>query len=796
MKKSLLLAAAVGFAMFGCSKSPVDNVEVEGLKTISLTVSASDEADTRVSITPDENNSIWTVQWSAGDCIGVFSEVMDEFAMSSFTDPTGQNATFTGTTSASAGRLVYPYNPSAVSGNILTVDLSSQDCDMKNDFSVLGSSINMISSDIVSLEDAVNPNLKHIGAALQIKTTFSDLDADAEYYIESIELSNVPSVASVNLLSAITATDFMTTSEGTMTINVSNSGALVNAETYVTNVAILPFTLASGDALSVKYTLKSSAEGSNTSRIEKTCTVTNSTGAEADFARALHHTINVDCSVADATVTNATTTLGFFGSGSSSDPYQITSAADLRNLATYVFNNTAFSSYFILTNDIDLGCSEDNVWFPIGSANTGGNKFKSKFDGQGHTITGFYIDNPNLSEYAGLFGVCINGAEITNLNLEGTVKSTASACASFIGRMNNTGCLLENCSFTGELINDGVKDASGSVSGLVGSIAISTSYVKNCYVNITCTQGTAVSGITNDHRGTIENCVVEGTITGAVGPVGGIAQSCYSGITLNTINKINITATGDNIGGFIGLVKGTSYVVNCVNYGDIDSGTNHAGGIIGSATSTAAPESDGMIQNCVNYGTITTPTSANCSPIFAGTAEGVVGSNCYYLAGTAVGGTDQVVDYTTSMTADELATVEFITSLNAYAEDYNAAPFDASGSSLVGWNLAGDFPLPIYGTTPEGIVVTTTQTLWTSVASPNFGGGLGTEASPYVIASAEELAHLAVICESDSQAGVYFTLSTNIDLSGKVWVSIEGFAGNFSYNGYTIQNATSAVFAL
>ena len=61
-----------------------------------------------------------------------------------------------------------------------------------------------------------------------------------------------------------------------------------------------------------------------------------------------------------------------------------------------------------------------NVWSPIG---TTGQVFAGKFDGQGHKISGLYVDSK--VEAAGLFGKVAYTAEIGNFKLvDGIIKST------------------------------------------------------------------------------------------------------------------------------------------------------------------------------------------------------------------------------------------------------------------------------------------------------------------------------------------------------------------------------------
>ena len=98
---------------------------------------------------------------------------------------------------------------------------------------------------------------------------------------------------------------------------------------------------------------------------------------------------------------------------------------------------------------------------------------------------------------------------------------------------------------------------------------------------------------------------------------------------------------------------------------------------------------------------------------------------------------------------------------------------------VVGWGQAG---------TPEGS--------WADNAASAFAGGTGTEDDPYQIATAEQLAYLAVKANEGTlyTLGDYYILTNNIDLSAHQWVPIgrgtsqesKYFDGYFNGNGKTI----------
>lgn len=79
--------------------------------------------------------------------------------------------------------------------------------------------------------------------------------------------------------------------------------------------------------------------------------------------------------------------------------------------------------------------------------------------------------------------------------------------------------------------------------------------------------------------------------------------------------------------------------------------------------------------------------------------------------------------------------------------------------------------------------------------------GAGTEASPYLIESAEQLAFISDMVNGGvtTYENTYFKLMTNIDLNNLTWIPIgaskeRAFKGNFDGNNNTIMNNPAALF--
>ena len=97
--------------------------------------------------------------------------------------------------------------------------------------------------------------------------------------------------------------------------------------------------------------------------------------------------------------------------------------------------------------------------------------------------------------------------------------------------------------------------------------------------------------------------------------------------------------------------------------------------------------------------------------------------------------------------------------------------------------------------------VSAATTYWTDegIVATAFAGGSGTEADPYEIATASQLAKIAADANSSADgdvcSGVYYELTADIDLAGHDWVPIANattkyFSGKILGNGHTIKNMT------
>lgn len=165
----------------------------------------------------------------------------------------------------------------------------------------------------------------------------------------------------------------------------------------------------------------------------------------------------------------ATNVWAWSGSGTSSDPYLITSEADWNTLATNVENGNSYSGkYFKLTADIP------SVSKMVGTSSA---KFSGIFNGDGHTLTfnkgtsGSYFGE----QYCAPFRY-INGATIKRLRVEGTIY-TSNQHAAVIGNANGTNN-IQLC--RSSLVINSSKSGDGTHAGFIGVLDGGTTYFTDC----------------------------------------------------------------------------------------------------------------------------------------------------------------------------------------------------------------------------------------------------------------------------------------------------------------------------
>lgn len=436
------------------------------------------------------------------------------------------------------------------------------------------------------------------------------------------------------------------------------------------------------------------------------------------------------------------------GDGSTEDPYQITSAAELawlrNNINTRVASQGGHGSITekeaygsaVLMNDIDLN---DQAWVPISvvTDTTTRKGYTGTFDGQGHTISGLNaIVDPETSgaKGAALFGH-VYGGTIKNLTVVG--KSTGTSNTAGIAAVLYPGT-ISNCI---SRVTVNCKNTSG---GIVSNMNMNASDSGNLKIVNCGNEGNVVSSYTG--RGT---------------NIGGICGSMSKGEIMGCYNTGAVSTGGMRaVGGIAGSAGGD--VTNCYNIGVVSTSNSNGqqiGGIVGMFSGTT-------LTNCYNTGTVTAP---KYDPI-VGKSSSAAYANCYYIDKT---GTDENEN---ALSAADINTARFATKLGA------AFGSLGSGAPVLMWQT-GAKAVAAFDVTPEDAVVTLTPAAKTAAGENNVF--LLTSGTSYTYTvSASGRADASGALETGSKL---YTIELPAAQAYRVWFNVMDKESSEKITGYTVE---------
>lgn len=201
--------------------------------------------------------------------------------------------------------------------------------------------------------------------------------------------------------------------------------------------------------------------------------------------------------------------------------YQIGTGAELAWYAADV-NGGNNGTKAVITADIDLG---DFDWTPIGGSSAT-KAYKGDFDGQGHTVSGLYI-NDGTATYQGLFGYLAE-ASVRDVTVEGcvTAKTNVGGVVAYLG----ANATIDRCANKADIT------ATGNYIGGIAANTIGTSKITNCYNTGNITGVKYCAGIAGNATAIVENCFNIGKIKGDN------AAACLNGSQLKEENIKNVFA--------------------------------------------------------------------------------------------------------------------------------------------------------------------------------------------------------------------------------------------------------------
>ena len=268
------------------------------------------------------------------------------------------------------------------------------------------------------------------------------------------------------------------------------------------------------------------------------------------------------------------------GEGTETNPYVLSSGANLAYLANSVNGGEAYSGkYFVLSKNINMNFK---AWTSIGKVEA--KPFSGILDGKN-----FAVENITAA-----FIVYANGVTVKNLTLSVKIDTTATV-GGLITKALGAECTIENVTVKGS-----VKGGAANVAGLVGNNAIKT---------------------------TIRNCKNYATVTSTAGFAAGILGSSNAFVIIDTCENYGvINAKGTFVGGIAGLPRTAagSYVANCKNFGDV-TGSAQVGGICGA---TRVKVENGY---CLNTALINKKAASTLNPYGNKTNGGGSGSVAYIV---------------------------------------------------------------------------------------------------------------------------------------------------------------------
>lgn len=443
--------------------------------------------------------------------------------------------------------------------------------------------------------------------------------------------------------------------------------------------------------------------------------------------------------------------------------------------------------------------------------------FTGTFDGNGHTINNINIidedktphpgdgDNQSSSDI-GLFARLGSGGTVKNLKVTGSVSGGERGInvGGIVGA--NNGGIVTNCTFSGSV-------SGGSAMNVGGIVGQNSSSVTDCTFSESLSGNGNVGGIVGQNSGSVTDCANSGSfnISGS-GNFGGVVGNNSGSVTgCSNSGRISVPMTNPpssasgNLGGVVGQNSGAgARITSCYNIGDLcndlPSGSfdGNLGGVVGSNSGNSG------VMNSYNTGTI----GNSIVSFVSGTVGGVIGSNtdnsnvtnCYSAGGFGkiniatvggvVGNNGATVDKCYFLQTDTVNTGQ--ASIGSGEQTGVTAVSDLTDpKKFQGWDFANIWRI--------------SQSLNRPVLQENaqdgLPPGLGTEASPYRISTADELKSFRDIVNdvdgnadgnADGNPAAHAELMNDIDLSSicnetNPWEPIGnggGTSGGNTFEGY------------
>lgn len=277
----------------------------------------------------------------------------------------------------------------------------------------------------------------------------------------------------------------------------------------------------------------------------------------------------------------------FKGSGTTDDPYQISTSADLVKLSELIndvkTNETYTKLNYIQTADIDMSGVDftpiGKFWDESEEAISLDLMFYGIYDGNYHKITNLNVDIS--TPYAGLFGHVHETGEVNYLSVSGNVKTSGHSAGGIAGELAN-GATILGCSFVGDV------SAVDLVGGITGNV-YNGAFISKSYAN-------ADLKVTKSYE---SSDYIAGGITGGIDT----GSNQWSTDTYVLRNYFVGTITGSKLsGGICGSAKvDTTYTHDILFESNCYLNTTAVGGVAGKSKEGCTAVIKEYFENSFNF---------------------------------------------------------------------------------------------------------------------------------------------------------------------------------------------------
>jgi len=263
------------------------------------------------------------------------------------------------------------------------------------------------------------------------------------------------------------------------------------------------------------------------------------------------------------------------GSGTSSNPYLISTAAHIEELKA---NGGDQSCDFLQQNDISFA---GTTWNDGGIAD-----FTGVYDGGGFEISGLTVTYLSASRFLGLFNV-VNGGTIQNLGFTGSVimpnysGAEPGFTGGLVGSLSGT---ISNSYTTGAVQSAASSDKNIETGGLAGRVQGNSTIVTDSFSSASVDAKTLAGGLVGNaiSSATIADSYAVGLVTVASGGVAGGLVAEDDGSATVTNSYFDATTTGQGTTSALGISKTTAEMQDVATF----SSWNIVSGWISEASTT------------------------------------------------------------------------------------------------------------------------------------------------------------------------------------------------------------------